>query len=112
MCHSLKKKSSISEYTHLAQTHFHKTETTRNHLHQNVLATGTQVKTLYKQQNSLIQSNTQTNLDVRNTTLVYGFHVQHRHFGTFPVEDLVHDSGRTLVRVEHDYLKGSPNTNS
>jgi hypothetical protein len=31
-----------------------------------------------------------------------------RHFGTFPVEDL----GRTSVRAEYGYPKGSPNTNS
>jgi hypothetical protein len=36
--------------TYLAQTQFHKTETTRNHPHQSVLVTRTQVKTLYKQQ--------------------------------------------------------------
>jgi hypothetical protein len=34
--------------TYLAQTHFRKTETTRNHPHQNVLVTRMQVKTLYK----------------------------------------------------------------
>jgi hypothetical protein len=38
--------------TYLAQTHFRKTETTRNHPHQNVLATRMQVRTLYKQQTS------------------------------------------------------------
>jgi hypothetical protein len=40
--------------TYLAQTHFRKTETTRNHAHQNVLVTQTKVKTLYKQQTSHI----------------------------------------------------------
>jgi hypothetical protein len=70
------------------------------------------VKTLYIQQTSLIQSNTQTNLDLRNTTLGYGFHFQHRNFRTFPVEDLAHDTGRTLVRAEYGYQKESPNTNS
>jgi hypothetical protein len=30
----------------------------------------------------------------------------------FPAESLAHDSGRTLVRDEYGYLKGSPNTNS
>jgi hypothetical protein len=39
---------------YLAQTHFRKTETTRNHPHENVLVTRTQVKTLYKQQTSHI----------------------------------------------------------
>jgi hypothetical protein len=50
-----------------------------------VLVTRMQVKTLNKQQTSLIQSNTQTNLDLRNTTLGYGFHIQYRNFGAFPV---------------------------
>jgi hypothetical protein len=31
---------------------------------------------------------------------------------TFPIESLVHDSGRTLVCTEYGYPKGSPNTNS
>jgi hypothetical protein len=56
------------DWRHLTQTHFRKTETTRNHPHQNVLVTRAQVKTLYKQQTSLIQSNTQTNLDLQNIT--------------------------------------------
>jgi hypothetical protein len=30
----------------------------------------------------------------------------------FPIESLAHDSGRTLVRAEYGYPKGSPNTNS
>jgi hypothetical protein len=34
----------------------------------------------------------QTNLDLRNTTLGYGFHFQHRNFGTSPVKDRAHDS--------------------
>jgi hypothetical protein len=42
--------------------------------HQNALATWTEVKTLQKQQNFYIQSNTQTNLDLWNTTVGYGFH--------------------------------------
>jgi hypothetical protein len=29
-----------------------------------------------------------TNLDLRDTTLGYGFHFQHRNSGTFPIEDL------------------------
>jgi hypothetical protein len=33
-------------------------------------------------------------------------------FGTFPVDDLAHDSARTFVRAEYGYPKGSPNTNS
>jgi hypothetical protein len=42
--------------------------------HQNALATWTEVKTLHKQQNSHIQGDTQTGLDLWNTTMVYGFH--------------------------------------
>jgi hypothetical protein len=80
-----KRKSQVSritpsQETHLARTHFRKTETTRNHPHQNLLVTRTQIKTPYKQQTYLIQSNTQTSLDLRNTTLEYGFHIQHRTF--------------------------------
>jgi hypothetical protein len=40
--------------TYLAQTHFRKTKTTRNHPHQTVLVTRTKVKTLHKQQTSHI----------------------------------------------------------
>jgi hypothetical protein len=67
---------------------------------------------LYEQQTSIIQSNTPTNLVLRSTTLGYCFHIQHINFGMFPVEDLAHDSGRTLVRAEYGYPKKSPNTNS
>jgi hypothetical protein len=59
-----------------------------------------------KLQTSLTQSNTQTNLHLRNTTLRYGFHFQHRNSGTFPVKDFAHDSGRTLVHAEYGYRKG------
>jgi uncharacterized Zn-finger protein len=52
------------------------------------------------------------NLSLRNTTLGYGFHFQHRNSRTFPIESLVHDSGRTFVCAEYGYPKGSPNTNS
>jgi hypothetical protein len=40
------------------------------------------------------------------------FPSSHRNSGTFPVESLAHDSGRTLVRAEYGYPKGPPNTNS
>jgi hypothetical protein len=56
--------------------HFRKTETARNPPHQNVLVTRTQIKTLHKQQTSHTSNNTQTNLDLRNTTVGYGFHFQ------------------------------------
>jgi hypothetical protein len=48
-------------------------------------------------------SNTQTSLDLLNTTLGYGFHIQHRNSTTFPVKHLGHDSGRTLVSAEYGY---------
>jgi hypothetical protein len=71
--------------TYLAQTHIHKTEVTGNDARQNALATWTEVKTLHKQQNSHIQSNTQTNQDLWNTTLGYGFHIKHRNPRTLPI---------------------------
>jgi hypothetical protein len=49
--------------------HIHKTEATGNDAHQNALATWIEVKTLHKQQDSHIQSNTQSNLDLQNTTV-------------------------------------------
>jgi hypothetical protein len=59
----------------------------------------------------LIFLNTQTNMDLRNTTLVYGFLFEHRNSRTFAIESLAHDSGRTLLSAKYGYLKGSPNTN-
>jgi hypothetical protein len=53
---------------------FRKMETTRYHPHQNVLVTQMQVKTLHKQQTSHIYNNTETNLNIQNTTMGYGFH--------------------------------------
>jgi hypothetical protein len=35
--------------------------------------------------------NIQTNLDLRNTTLGYGFHFQHRKSRTFPIESLAYE---------------------
>jgi hypothetical protein len=49
-------------------------EVAGNDAHQNALVTWTDVKTLHKQQNSHIQNSTQTNLDLWNTTVGYGFH--------------------------------------
>jgi hypothetical protein len=98
--------------TYLAQTRFRKRETTNNHPHQNVLVTRTKVKTLYKQQTSHILNNAQTSLDLRNTTLGYGFHFQHGNSRTIPIESLAHDSGRTLVCAKYGYPKGSSDTNS
>jgi hypothetical protein len=68
--------------------HFHKMESTRNHPHQNVPVTRTQVKTVHKQQTSHIQNNTETNPDLWNTTLGYGFHIQHRNPRTVATEIL------------------------
>jgi hypothetical protein len=71
-----------------------------------------QVKTFYKQQTSHIYNNSETYLVLRNTTLGYGFHFQHRNSRMVPIESLVHDSGTALVCAEYGYPKGSPNTNS
>jgi hypothetical protein len=51
---------------------------------------------------------------------IWTYRIQHlgmastsnRNSGTYPVEDLAHDSGRTLVCAIYGYPKGSPNTNS
>jgi hypothetical protein len=78
--------------------------------YQNVLVSQTQVKTILKQQISHIQ-NTQTNLDLQNTTMGYGIHFQHRNPTTLPIEIPVCDSGRISEHAKYGYLKGSPNTN-
>jgi hypothetical protein len=95
--------------THLAQTHLHQTETTRYFPHQNVLVTRTQIKTLYKQQTPHLQTYTQTNLGLRNTTLGNRIHVQHRNTRTLPVEGSAHYNGRTMVCAEYCNTEGSPN---
>jgi hypothetical protein len=59
-----------------------------------------------------LPSSTQTNLDLQNTTLGYGFHFQHRNPRTLPMQSCVHDHGRTLVRAEYGYPKRFPHTNS
>jgi hypothetical protein len=69
----------------MAQTHIHKSEATRNDAHQNALATWMEVKSLHNQQNSQIQSNTQINLDLWNTTVGYGFQFEHRHPKMLPI---------------------------
>jgi hypothetical protein len=43
---------------------------------------------------------------------VYMVRKYERNSRMFPIESLVHDSGRTLVCAEYGYPKGSPNTNS
>jgi hypothetical protein len=45
-------------------------------------------------ESGFICENTQTNLDLRNATLGYGFHFQQINSRTFPVESFAHDSGR------------------
>jgi hypothetical protein len=40
-------------------------------------------------------------MDLRNTTLGYGFHFQQRNSRTFPIERIAHDSRRTLVCAEY-----------
>jgi hypothetical protein len=108
--------SSISgapwQETYLAQTQIHKTEATGNNAHQNALATWTEVKALHKQQNSHIQSNIQTKLDLWNTTVRYGHYFKHRNPRMLPINIFAHDCRRTLVHAECGYPKGSPNTSS
>jgi hypothetical protein len=70
---------------YLAPTHIHKTEATGNDAQKNALATLTEVKTLRKQQNAPIQSNTQTNLDLWNTTVGCGIQFEHRHPRTLQI---------------------------
>jgi hypothetical protein len=48
----------------------------------------------------MYKTNTQTNLDLWNTNLGYGFHFQHTNPRTLPIESLGRDSGRTLVHAE------------
>jgi hypothetical protein len=82
--------------SHLAQTHFRKPETTRNCPRQNALVTRTQDKNRLQRANFSYKSNTQTNLDLRNTTLGYGFHFQHRHPRKYPIESLEHYNWKHL----------------
>jgi hypothetical protein len=56
--------------------------------------------------------NTETNLDLSNATLGYGYHFQHRNSKTVPIESFEHNSGRTLVRAKDSYPEGSKNTNT
>jgi hypothetical protein len=90
----------------LAQTHFRERESTGNYSQMQ--------KTLHKQQVSDIKKWTQTIQDLWNTCLKYGFYFLHT--STYPrtitIDCFVLDSGRTLVRSEYGYSKGSPNTNS
>jgi hypothetical protein len=44
--------------------------------------------------------------------IMFRVQVRSRIFTSLPVVDLTYDSGRTLVRVEYGYAKGSPNTSS
>jgi hypothetical protein len=69
-------------------------------------------KSILSASNKLPYINQYTNLALRNTTLGYGFHFQHRNPRTFPIESLAHESGRALVRAEYGYPKGSSNTNN
>jgi hypothetical protein len=67
------------------------------------LAIWTNVRILDKEQNSYVQSNTQTNPDLWNTTVGYGFHFKHRNPGKLPIKSFAHDCRRTLVRAEYGY---------
>jgi hypothetical protein len=67
-----------------------------------------QVKTLYNQQSSLIKKQYSSNLDLRNTTLWYSFHIQHKNCRAFPIGSLAHYTGRTSECAEYGYSKGLP----
>jgi hypothetical protein len=73
--------------------------------------TRTQIKTLYKQQTPHLQNYTQTNVDLRNTTLGNHIHVQHRNTRMLPVEGSVHYNGHTMVCAEYSNTEGSPSPN-
>jgi hypothetical protein len=96
---------------YLAKNTFSQNETTRNHPHQNVLVTHTQVKTLHKQQTSHIYKVIhQSGLTEYNSGDSSHFH--HRSPRTLTMESSAYDCGRTLVCAKYSYPKGSPNTNS
>jgi hypothetical protein len=71
----------------------------------------TQVTALPQQQNPSLQNHPETDLDLRNPTLWYGFHIQRRNPGTFPIESPTSDRGRTTICAEHYYPTRSPHTN-
>jgi hypothetical protein len=71
-----------------------------------------EVRTLHKQQTSHTKNNTQSSLDLRNATLGYGFHFQHRNPRTLRIESFARDSGRASVGAEYVQAKGSANANS
>jgi hypothetical protein len=58
---------------------------------------------LLKQQTTSVQNNPEIDLDLRYSTLEYGFHIQHRDPGTLPIKSPAHDSKRTMVCAEHPY---------
>jgi hypothetical protein len=80
-------------------THLHQMETTTYYPHQNVLVALTQIKTLYKQQTPNLQNYTETNLDLRYTTLGNRIHAQHRNTLMLPVEGSANDKGCTIVYI-------------
>jgi hypothetical protein len=70
-----------------------------------------QVTVLPRQQNPAIQNHPEIDLDLRNPTLGYGFHIQRRNPGTFPIESPTSDRGCTMVCAEHYYPTRSPHAN-
>jgi hypothetical protein len=86
----------LRKKTYLAQAHIRKTVTTGNDPRQNVLVMWTEDKTLHMQQTFHTQRNNQTNLDLKDKTLGYGFCFQHRNPRILPIESFSDDSGRTL----------------
>jgi hypothetical protein len=97
--------------TYLAQTHFHKTATTKNHPHQNVLVTQMQVKTLQATNFSYIKhySNQSGLYEIQLWSTAS---TSNRNSRTFPIKSFAPDSEHILVRADYGYPKGSPNTNS
>jgi hypothetical protein len=69
------------------------------------------ITALPHQQNPALQNHPETDLDLWNPTLGYGFHIQRRNPGTFPIESPTSDRGRTMVCAEHYYPTRSLHAN-
>jgi hypothetical protein len=75
----------------------------------NILVTWTQIKAHYKQQTPHLQTCTQTNLDLWNTTLGNHSRVQHRNTRTRSYEGSARDNGYTMVCAKYCITEGSTN---
>jgi hypothetical protein len=80
--------------------------------HQDVLVTRTQVQPLSQQQSPQLQSDTQTHLDIRHSTLGYDLKFKHRNFGAFSIQSPAANSECPLVRAKFCHPQGPSNTNS